>query len=101
MSEMLDVDQVADILGCSVDKATEELNHGNLPGVKFGRSWRVPKVALEQRLVEIALQQAAERRAKPVPSTLDVVLSVQRGRSPRMPPVLPNTGNERPSGSAR
>jgi excisionase family DNA binding protein len=93
---LLDVDQVGELVGCGPDRASELLSSGVLPGVRFGRHWRVPERALEQRLVELALEQAAERRARPAPSTLDVVMAAQRGRVARVPPVLPNT-DDRPS----
>lgn len=90
MTPLLEVGDVAEIVGCSEERATELLNTGELPGVKFGRSWRVPPAALDQRLVEIALQQAAERRAKPAPTTLEIVQAAARGRSARVPPTLPS-----------
>jgi hypothetical protein len=96
MTPLLEIGQVAEIVGCSEDRATELLNGGVFPGIKYGRSWRVPPAALEQRLVELALQQAAERRAQPAPSTLDVVMAAQRGRAARVPPALPNTTDDRP-----
>ena len=56
------VTQVAEMLGCTEEVVAERLNKGDLPGVKYGRSWVIPADALRDRLNEKALAEAKERR---------------------------------------
>lgn len=56
------VTQVAEMLGCTEEVVAERLNQGDLPGVKYGRSWVIPADALRDRLNEKALTEAKERR---------------------------------------
>lgn len=56
------VTQVAELLGCTEEIVAERINTGDLPGVKFGRSWVIPEEALRSRLNEKALQEAIDRR---------------------------------------
>lgn len=81
------VDQVAVVLGCSVEKVREALNTGDLPGLKYGRDWVIPCDALDKRLVEKALEEAAERRAAK-PSTVEIVMAATKRRQARTPPPL-------------
>lgn len=60
---MIDFDEAAALLKCEPAKLEALLRSGELPGAKFGRSWVIPREAFMQRLNELALQQAAERRA--------------------------------------
>jgi len=68
---MLELTEAADLIKCEIARLEELLRSGELPGVKFGRSWVVPKEAFIARVNEIALAQSAERRApkQPVPTT--------------------------------
>lgn len=56
------VTQVSEMLGCTEEVVAERLNQGDLPGVKYGRSWVIPADALRDRLNEKALAEARERR---------------------------------------
>lgn len=62
--KVMSVEQVAEILECTEETAAEQLKFGELPGVKFGRGWRVPAVSFYQRLNEMALEQAKARRSQ-------------------------------------
>ncbi|MDP2263276.1 MAG: hypothetical protein Q8K24_08970 [Hydrogenophaga sp.] len=78
------------LLGCSDEVTAELLDTGELPGLKFGRSWIVPPRALWHRLDELALQRAAERReARHAPPKAQVTAPAQRGRAARVPPAIP------------
>jgi excisionase family DNA binding protein len=56
------VAQVAELLGCTEEIVAERINNGDLPGVKFGRSWVIPADALRERLNQKALEEARDRR---------------------------------------
>lgn len=73
------VTQVAELLGCTEEIVAERINTGDLPGVKFGRSWVIPEEALRARLNEKALQEASDRREP---------RRIMRKR--RVPPELPS-----------
>lgn len=76
----LKVEAVADLLDCEVDTVNARALSGDLPGVKFGRSWVFPTTALDARLNELAIEEAAARRAPRTP----VLVAVKR----RGPPSL-------------
>ena len=59
---LLDHAQAAELLGCTPATVEDRLRDGTLPGVQFGRSWRIPVDALAERLRELALEQASQRR---------------------------------------
>ena len=86
----LTVQELADDwLQCSRETATQALASGDLPGLQYGRGWIVPVGALLARLDEIALEQAAQRRAaRETPATFNLD-SLGRGRQARVPPALP------------
>lgn len=65
MNDVFSPEQIAEILDCTPETAEEHLRSGNLPGIKFGRSWRSPREAFFARLNELATKQAEERRAPP------------------------------------
>jgi excisionase family DNA binding protein len=63
MNEVLDDVEVAQILGCDTKTVQEKASAGELPAVKFGRSWRFPRAALLQVLNDLALGN--KRRHQP------------------------------------
>ncbi|WP_153116261.1 MerR family transcriptional regulator [Rhodocyclus tenuis] len=65
----LRLEHVAKILQCDRETACRRLAGGDLPGLKFGRSWIVPAAAFYQRINELAIEQAAERKVagRPAP----------------------------------
>ncbi|MDB5967150.1 MAG: hypothetical protein JWQ72_3650 [Polaromonas sp.] len=96
-AEAYTVKEVAEILGCEVETATEKIVCGDLPGLKFGRSWIVPRNAFTVRLNEIALQEAQDRRMKrdATKASTKAIKSAQGaavkpGRTARKPPELPS-----------
>lgn len=62
MAEVMTVDQIAEVLLCDKETVAEKLNRGELPGLKFGRSWIVPVASFYQRLNELAIEKADARR---------------------------------------
>ena len=84
MIEIYTADQAASLLGCAT-KTVEDISwHGELPSIKPGGAWLFLSGALRQRLDDLALTEAAERRkpAKPI--------AVQVGRAKKGRPVLVN-----------
>lgn len=85
-------EQVAQILDCEPSTVVERIIDGDLPGVKYGRSWRVPEPALDARLVEKSLDDATERRrAREAKGTATTVIKAAKaGPRARPAPALPS-----------
>jgi excisionase family DNA binding protein len=83
LPEILDDIAVADLLDCDEKTIQEKARRGELPAVKFGRSWRFPRAALLQVLNDLALGN------KPlnVPSAVKVQ-PPQKLKRRRSPPSL-------------
>jgi len=90
IDEVLEVKDVAAMLKCDDATVEERTRAGDLPGLKFGRSWIYPRAALLARLSEMAAAECALRRAprgRPLSSAARVQ---ERERSRRRaPPALP------------
>lgn len=61
--DIMNADQLAEILGCEVETVHERTNAGDLPGIKFGRSWCYPLEAVKPWLCELAKTEALERKS--------------------------------------
>ena len=70
--EILTRDEVAALLDCEPKTVEMKVRAGELPGVKFGRSWVFPRDALMQRLNDMALNGGKKPRLalKPAPVRL-------------------------------
>lgn len=79
MSPTIEIDEIAQALKCTSETVEAELRAGNLPGVKFGRSWVVPREAFWQRINTLALRRLDERRG-PEPSEAVWNRSLQSAR---------------------
>jgi excisionase family DNA binding protein len=93
---ILDVDQVAGMLGCTARSVREAARRHELPGLKFGHDWRFPHRALVEHLNATALAVAANRPAPKAPTPVisapvgaSPALPRKRGRPRRTPPALP------------
>lgn len=80
MNDVLDENEVAGILDCEPSTVQEKARSGELPAVKFGRSWRFPRTALMEALHKKAMENKPKKVAV-------VGVKLQAGR--RAPPVLP------------
>ncbi|ANH68255.1 helix-turn-helix domain-containing protein [Mitsuaria sp. 7] len=83
--------EICGLFNCTESSLISMLRSGELPGVKLGRDWRIPRQAFWQRLNEMALEKAAERRQvmadldhTPSPTSEVPVYPRTRGR-PRLP----------------
>ena len=82
MNDVLNETEAADLLDCEPSTVQEAARRGELPAVKFGRSWRFPRVALLMALDKKAMENMAKKAAvKPK--------AVQMATVRRMPPALP------------
>jgi hypothetical protein len=96
MSDFLtySIEEIKEILGCEEAAAIRRIDAGDLAAVKIGRSWIFPKAAFDQRLNELALEEAAERRlarSKPPPGAIFTQPPQAHGRRrARVPPPLPS-----------
>lgn len=106
-AEILTVDDLAELFYCDKETAAARLTSGDLPGVKVGRGWIIPRQALFERLNEKAREEAAARRAQQnaadgsierrkkntqtTPTVQQQLLITQPliGRKRRLPPHLP------------
>jgi hypothetical protein len=113
--EILTIHDLATMFGCDKETAAARLTNGDLPGVKVGRSWIIPRQALFERLNDKAREEATARRelhantlhdtgqramkasALSATSTVtrpSVIMSTttetRRGRKRREPPTLPS-----------
>ena len=84
MIEIYTAEQAAVLLGCTAKTVEELARRGELPAIKPGGAWVFPAGALRQRLDDLALAEAAERR-NPVKAK-----AVQVGRVQKVRPVLVN-----------
>jgi len=109
--EILTVDDLAKLFSCDKETAAARLTSGDLPGVKVGRGWIIPRQALFERLNQKALEEAAARReqqsviledakrrgtkirirTETLSSTHpNIHLPKKKGRKRREPPLLPS-----------
>lgn len=85
MNDILTTDEVADLLQCDVATVEGKLRRGELPGIKPGRSWMCPRVAL----LDVLNQQARENIVtRPAVQPTVVATKPQRGRTRTSPPSL-------------
>lgn len=60
--EIFTVDQLAKLFCCDSETVASRLISGDLPGLKVGRSWLIPRQALIDRINQKANDEAAIRR---------------------------------------
>lgn len=90
MSDILSVAEVAELLDCTDQQVMEQTRAGKLPGVKIGRSWRYPRLALIERLNAMALEQTQAAKPRREQTSAPRLAAVQVPMpAPRRPPELP------------
>lgn len=87
MLAVLKAEEAAALLDCEVETVNARAAAGELPGIKVGRSWIFPVRALEDRLNQMAVEEAAKRRAPVTPQGLSYPPPAGRRRPP------PNLGS--------
>lgn len=100
--EIFTVPELARLFNCDSETVSMRLLNGDLPGLKVGRGWIVPRKALFERLNEKAHEEAAMRRQENLSSNngqkfsskitnhISILPAVARGRKRRLPPPLPD-----------
>lgn len=83
MSDILTADEVAALLDCEPSTIQAQARAHELPGIKIGRSWRFPRVALLEVLNRKALENQVQQAAAPKAVT-------RKTANRRTPPALPN-----------
>lgn len=97
-SEIYTAQQLAELLGCDKETAEARIRQGDLPGVKFGKGWIVPRQAFIERVNEMAKEEAAMRRTKLLQ---EQTTAVKRGQAAAAPSPLLPTSTSQPSRSKR
>ena len=87
--ETIGSDECAALLRCTTEQVEELARAGEIPGLKFGRSWLFVRSDLLAYLAEKARREADERRAKRQPGVTPITAKLKR----RLPPplLLPTT----------
>lgn len=102
-SDIYTADQLASLLKCDKETAEARIRSGDLPGIKFGKSWVIPRQALLQSLNEMALNEAAHRKAGLQDSRTTALkkgkASTKAAAAPS--PLLPTSEQPRKRGQSR
>lgn len=80
MSPILDSQQAAELLKCTVKTIEDRARSGDLPGEKFGESWVFPSEAFMVAVNQIAVKRAAERRKRPAASAVSIPVGKRAAR---------------------
>lgn len=96
-SEIYTAQQLAELLGCDKETAEARIRQGDLPGVKFGKGWIVPRQAFIERVNEMAKEEAAARRTQ---LQSDQATAARRGKalftqSPLLPRSTPRLSSRK------
>lgn len=82
MNPILDSEQAAKLLKCTVKTIEDRARRGDLPGEKFGESWVFPTEAFLAAVNEIAVRRAADRRRRTQPSAVKIAASSKASGRP-------------------
>lgn len=81
---ILDAEEVADLLQCSVKTVETHARSGRLPAVKFGDGWIFSSELLIETIKKLSLEEA-EKRSRPVrPKGIAVAAPKHRRKPPGM-----------------
>ena len=93
--ETINAEQCAELLYCTEQRVEELTRTGELPGVKFGRSWIYVKADLLAYIADRARKEAEERRqdlnARKLVPRLDTPIRPRRQTPPPLPVPVPAT----------
>ena len=81
MNDVLNEEEVAALLDCEPRTIQEKARAGELPAIKFGRSWRFPRAALLEALDAMARSNRAPAKLRPPPAAVTVTPSQKARRT--------------------
>ena len=84
MNDIMTKEEVADILDCEPTTVEDKARSGELPAVKYGRGWIIPRTALLEHLHAKAMENV-----KPKGASQAAPLAVATKTAKRAPPPLP------------
>jgi hypothetical protein len=89
---ILSTAQAAALLRCEPSTIETKARTGELPGLLWGNGgWVFPAAAFYDRLNELAIENAKQRRLPPpAPVAVSTVSLVRKSRERREPPALPS-----------
>lgn len=91
--DIIDAEECAELLRCSVQQVEDDCRAGHLPGIKQGRGWIFVRADLLAFLAERARREAAERKARREATSSGVLAGsiASKVKQPRrrQPPALP------------
>lgn len=84
--DTIEIAEMAEILKCSEASIEAALRDGTLPSIQLGRHHVTPRAAFWQRVAEVAIEQAANRRSErqPVPAPAPAPVP----KAPRRRPLI-------------
>jgi excisionase family DNA binding protein len=80
--------ECAELLRCTPEQVEELARAGEIPGLKFGRSWLFVRDDLLAYLAERAREEAAKRRSKRSVGSMAPEPAPSRRRSPPALPIV-------------
>lgn len=83
MKAVLKAEEAADLLDCEVETVNLRAASGDLPALKFGRSWIFPFEALMARLNELACEESVHRRTPKRPTPVRLAAQSNSGPGKR------------------
>jgi excisionase family DNA binding protein len=83
--ETIDSEECAVLMHCTADQVEELARAGEIPGLKFGRSWLFVRADLLAYLAEKARAEALERRARRQPGVKPLEVKPRRRIAPALP----------------
>lgn len=89
MLDTINAEQCAKLLGCTEETVEELTRKGDLPGLKFGRSWVFVRADLLAYLAERARLEADERRSGRANAQRAAVNARPLKPRRQQPPALP------------
>lgn len=96
LGKVYSAEEAAFIAGCDTDTLANKAAAGDVPGIKWGRSWRYPALAFHLSLnLHASTPKTRATRAESVGSTTPAANDPAPAgrRKPRAAPVLPDMKN--------
>lgn len=93
LTTTISFEEACSLIKCTPETLSEKLRTGELPGVKFGREWVIPRDAFCMRLNEMAITESRLRREAQHRASADVVSISKPSNEKRRRPLI-NVSND-------